>query len=482
MTSSNKHRLIRARESSLGVAPVAGYRRAWIVNETFRPEDTFEQSQTITGDRLIAALLRTGARVTGQLDAEFAFKQCDYGFEMGMLNIYSETPEADGTEIASVTASSDTIATNNGAIFNVGDLVQVSGMANAANNGIFVAIAGTMTNAVVIGGGGTLVDETPGAAARVKVVGVQGVSGDITATATGLGSTTMNWAARPWIKAGMACKIGGPSGGAAGLRFDTAALNRFATVKTPTATALPLDDRGASWATDAGASKTIRVYFGDFLEHGDAATMPTETHEAVLLGQGAPVHVRFSALACNQMIMNLQRRARIQPQFNMIGFSDSYAGAETDAPDTDAFIQPMVTGDNIGEIMVGGLARASHSVIKGLNFDLNNNLQADGPLNNIRDTIYDAGDAILRCGITAKFGSDIDWAAFRSGAQTSLLVPFYASSQGYAMKVWAGKYVDGDRSPGGRNQFVDFRGTIQGFKDPTTGKMLTFTRFENVGI
>jgi hypothetical protein len=250
-----------------------------------------------------------------------------------------------------------------------------------------------------------------------------------------------------------------------------------------TATALPLSDKGAAWATNDGSGKTIRIWFGDFLDHGTIATAPLETHEAVYLGQATPVHINFKDLIGNELVFDLQRRSRILSTLSMLGLSDGYSTvAALDAsPETPAFYQPMLTGDNIGEIDINEVARASHSVVKGLNF--NNNITSDGPLNSKYDTIYDAGDAILRCGVTAKFGSEIDWAAFRSGAKMSTLCPFYAgANHGYALKLWAGKYVDGDRAPGGRNQFVDFTGTIQGYKDPDTGKMLTMTRFEYLEV
>lgn len=484
MTSSNKFRLIRARESQLGVAPVNGFSRSWVMDWGLKPEEQFEQSQTITGDRLIAELLRVGARVSGAMPFEWYFGGQDWAFELGFLNTYSNVPRAAGTQVVGSTAGTDVIATNNGAVFTTGDLVRVSGWPGV--NGEYVAVAGSGANALKIGAGGTLpTDNAPPATAVVQVVGVRGAAGDIQANAAGLVSTALNWAARPWITAGRGVKIGGASTGPAGNRFATGALNKFATILPGvTATALPLDDKGASWATDNGASKTITIYIGDVLDIGDVATMPTETHEGVLLGQATPVHMNYGAIAAGSLTMALTRRAPIRPSLALQGFVDGYstAGPLDDAFTTPTFEQPMVTGSDVGEILVGGAARAGHSVVKEMNLTLENNLQSDGPLNNFRDVVYDAGDAILRCGLRAKFGGTADWAPFRSGAQTSFQLPFYKPNRGYLMKLWAGKYTDGDASPGGRNGFVDFRGTIQGFKDPVTGKMLTLTRFPYLEI
>jgi hypothetical protein len=483
MVASNSFRLIRARQSALGTYPVAGFRRAWVADYGVKPDETFEQPATITGDSLIGKPLNLKTAVGGPVRGEFAFKQIDWMYEMAFLAAYQLTPEADGANIPSVTAVTDLFTTDNGATFTAGDLVEASGFTNAANNGTFVAIAGSGQNALKIGAGGTLADETPPAGARLKVIGVEGASGDITATALGLGSTAMDWSARPWIKAGMQCKIGGAAGGAAGLRFATVADNRFASVVAKTATALSLVDLGGSWAVDAGAGKTIRVYFGDFLNRGLIATAPFETHEMAYLEQGAPVHMRYSDLAGNTFQQNLQRNSRIEATLGIVGFQDFFGSAETDAPDTDVFVPPMLTGDNLGEILINNAARASHSVVKAANYDLNNNLLTDGALNQKRDSIYAPGDTILRVGITAKFGSDIDWSAFRAGTPMSILMPFFDGlGHAYARKLWTGVYVDGDASPGGRNQFVDFEGTIQGYKDPTYGFMETMTRFEGIGI
>ena len=71
----------------------------------------------------------------------------------------------------------------------------------------------------------------------MKVVGFQAASGDITATATGLGSTSLDFttlglAVGQWIKIG---------GSATADKFATAALNSTARITAIAATALTLD-------------------------------------------------------------------------------------------------------------------------------------------------------------------------------------------------------------------------------------------------
>ncbi|TGV23899.1 hypothetical protein EN811_31160, partial [bacterium M00.F.Ca.ET.168.01.1.1] len=91
-------------------------------------------------------------------------------------------------------------------------------------------------------GSGITDEAAPAAAARMKVVGFQGSSGDITATSTGIGSTTLDFTTLG-LTVGQWIKIGGI---AAGEQFATAALNTFARITAIAANALTLDNLPAA--------------------------------------------------------------------------------------------------------------------------------------------------------------------------------------------------------------------------------------------
>jgi hypothetical protein len=95
-------------------------------------------------------------------------------------------------------------------VFAVGHLVRTTGFTAAGNNGLRRAGAGTTATVIKLAGG--TVDAAPAAAARAKAIGFEGAAGDITATATGLGSTALDFTTLGLV-AGMWVWVGGPSAG-----------------------------------------------------------------------------------------------------------------------------------------------------------------------------------------------------------------------------------------------------------------------------
>ena len=154
----------------------------------------------------------------------------------------------------------------------------------------------------MVGSSLSLTAETaPPGTGRLKVVGFQGASGDITATAGGLGSTSLDFttlglAVGQWIKVG---------GTAAGDRFATAGLNDWARIVAISANALTLDNKPSGWTTDAGTSKTIKVWFGDYIKNG--VTKTALTLEKGFLGQDTPTYIALRGMTVNTFEMSMAR-------------------------------------------------------------------------------------------------------------------------------------------------------------------------------
>jgi hypothetical protein len=95
-----------------------------------------------------------------------------------------------------------------------------------------------------------------------------GTSGDISATSTGLASTTLDFTTET-LAVGQWIKIGGLT---AGSQFATAADNTFARVTAIAAHALTLDNLPATWATDAGTGKSIAIVPSSYARNGVTMT------------------------------------------------------------------------------------------------------------------------------------------------------------------------------------------------------------------
>jgi len=145
-----------------------------------------------------------------------------------------------------------------------GALVFASGFSNATNNGLKTVASADATTVTVVE---ALVDEAaPPVAAKLEVVGFQFAAGDaaiavtgnvarLTATAKDL--TTLGLIVGEWIF------IGGDS---VDTRF-AGAVNGYARVASIAAGAITFDDVTFVPAADAGATKTIRIFFGTVIKN-----------------------------------------------------------------------------------------------------------------------------------------------------------------------------------------------------------------------
>ncbi|MEM9014084.1 MAG: phage tail tube protein [Pseudomonadota bacterium] len=473
--STNDHRLIHAAEASPGkLPPLPQWLEGCITSHSLRPTNVEAESEKITGDPLIAYLRTAGTSVSGDVTAEVAFREIDWLLKLAFQSNWVESPGAGYGEVTGVVAADDEFGTSSGTTFGAGNLYRTSGLAGV-NSGVFLAIAGSGQDVLKVGAGGTLTDEvSPSVAARIDKAGFQAPAGDIQAVADGLISTTTDFTAHPELAVGIPFKIGGRFLEPA-TRFDTATLNRGVTPTKIEPNKLTCTDLGAAWAPDLGAGKTIQILTGDYLDIG--RTPITERAEFTFLDWATSYHIWLAGITCNSMNWQMDRQSMMRPVFSMQGLTDGTAAAEAAVPLVENGGLSMTTGENLGEIMEAGLVDEAESFVKSLGLQLENNVQAEGPLNKKHNTRYDRGNAILRMPMTARFATPTRYDRFRSGAQTSFLIPMSDSEAGYMLKIHAAKYVEGDVSPSaGRNNPTEFRGVTQGVKDPITGKMMTLVR------
>lgn len=183
------------------------------------------------------------------------------------------------TELAatSVTSTLYNVASG-GAGFVVNSLLWAEGFAVPGNNGLRVvtaSAAGTVTAA------GLAAEGSPPAGAKITRVGIQGASGDITVSVSGgvatIGSTALNFTTLGLIP-GEWLFIGGD---AVGERFTgTPANNGFARIASVAANALVLDRQPGAMATDNGAGKTIRLFFGHVVKNeSNPALIKTRSYQ-----------------------------------------------------------------------------------------------------------------------------------------------------------------------------------------------------------
>lgn len=178
-------------------------------------------------------------------------------------------------EITGVTTGPNTYTAAAGLdVYEVGDLVFVTGCTNAANNGLKTV---TTVLATVLTVSETLVAETPPATAKIVAVGFEFTTGDLVVDTTGslpqLTATSKDLTELGLVP-GEFIYIGGD---AAATQFDTSGMG-FARCRSIAAGAIVIDKCQADMVADTAAAKTIQVFFGRVLKNETGTDIVRRTY------------------------------------------------------------------------------------------------------------------------------------------------------------------------------------------------------------
>lgn len=482
MTDSNLVQLAYVEESQWGVTPVTpAMRKLRYTDEDLSYQiDTIESAEIIT-DRQVTDLIQTNARVNGGYNFELSFREHDDFIGGALFSAWVGTPERDNAGVADsvvtgVTDSSDTYTVvSGGAAFLAGQLVKASGFTNANNNRVF-AVASSTATTVVAAGTPTLTDESaPPAAARLKVIGIVGASGDITATSTGLGSTALNWNLHG-LRVGQWIKIGGPL---TADQFATAELNGWARITAIAASALTLDHLPDGWTTDAGTGKTMRIYFGDTVSNG--TTMRSFTVEVGFLGQTTPTYLPLSGLVPNTISLTVQPGQVINGTVGMLG---KRSGVATTTP-LDASPDASRTGDvmnavtDITRIAEAGATVAAPSYVLGLTLEVTNNLREKTAVGTMGLVGVGTGQFRASGRLSVYFENTTIYNKLVNNTSTSVAVVMAKAGTAYVMQLPRIKLSGGAPTVGGSNQEVVLDMSFTALKDTAlTNKTMLIDRLE----
>lgn len=386
MSDTNRTKVGWVKEVTPGVTPASpAFKNLRITGEALSFGPTFVESKELRSDRMLQDLIHIANVVGGSLPLEVSWRSLDDLMENLLQSLWVRTPARDnnGTASGAITAVSNATgiftvlaATNpttdySSGAFVIGQLLRSSGFTNAANNGLFRVTTGGNTS-VTVSPTTTVTDAAPVAAARLKVVGFRGAAADITATATGLASTALDFTTLG-LASGMWIKVGGS---VAGEQFATAANNAWVRINgTITATALPLDNLPAGWSVDAGAGKTITVYIGDYIRNGlTEQTMTLETQYADLT---VPEYDYQLGMAIDELDLSIKAKSVITASAKFKGMTGTntttrLAGAtDVAAPSNDV----LNASANVASVADAGTALTGATAVTALDLTIMNSLR-----------------------------------------------------------------------------------------------------------
>ncbi len=200
----------------------------------------------------------------------------------------TDTDTGAGAVTTKLTGSGDdaltlTVTNGDGLVWQLGDILNMAGHDDAANNGQF-DVSSVTDNLITVTQ--TLVaDASINAAATMTTVGFGSIAGDLDVVNAGgsslptITSTATNWTTLGLIP-GEWIFVGGDVSGAAGDQFLTAANNGFMRIHSIAATVLTLDKTSGTMVTEANTAELVSVYFGRVLKNeADAALQVRRTYQ-----------------------------------------------------------------------------------------------------------------------------------------------------------------------------------------------------------
>lgn len=480
---ANRVRISLVREQTVGVTPATPKMRTGrITGESLAYAPSYTSSDEIRSDRSTADPVLTNITNSGAINFEL-FYPASKSFQSELLasafmNDWDLNPEWDNSEsaaaIGAITTTSIAVADLSaaggfaGTAVKTGHLMRLTG--TAANNTCYKVTASTATSLTVAG---ATAEATPPATARAKVVGVEGAAADITATATGLASTTLDFTTFGLIP-GQWIKVGGT---AAANRFATAQDNDWVRVVAIAAHALTCDNLPSGWTADTGTGKTIRIWFGDTLVNG--TTQIGESIERSFLDQAQPTHILQAGMMTGQLDFDFTSEQIIKVTATMTGMKGSQGTTPTGASYAPAPAgTAMAANVSVGRIAEGGTTVSSPNWVKSAKVSLTNNLRTITAVGNVGAVGAGAGE----CGVTGTletyFGSNAMLAKLLAGTPSSISLRSTQNGQAVILQVPREFLTGGSPNAGQKNSDVTLPATFQGALDPTTGQMIILDRVE----
>lgn len=469
MGVANRTQLTLVRETTAGTTPGTPRMRTMrITKEALSFTPNYLDSDELRSDRMLGDPIKVMQASEGSVDFELSYPDdaspLSELLRSAFFNTWVNTPtyDNDGTADSVVTDAGTTtdtyVVASGGASVKAGHLVQASGFTNSANNQIFRAASSTGTT--IVGSSLSLTAETaPPGTAKLKVIGFAGASGDITATSTGLGSTSLDFTTLG-LAVGQWLKIDSTT---AGYRFATAELNDWVRVNAIAAHALTLDNRPSGWTTDSGTGKTIRVYFGDQLRNGTTAT--SLSLEKGFLDQSSPTYIVNTGMQVNTLNLSISSRQKITGSVSFMGMGGSESTTSLDAsPDAATTGAVMAANANVGRVAENGSTLTSPNWTKELSITINNNLRTIEAVDSASPVGINPGECTVTGRLSTYFGSDSLLAKLYAGTASSINCRVAKNSQALIFSIPRQTLRSGVPAATGKNTDVmldsDFQASI----------------------
>lgn len=387
-----------------------------------------------------------------------------------------------------VVASTDSYTVASGGALAAGLLVKAQGFINAANNGLKLVDTGSDATNIIVAD--DLVDESAPSNAQLSVCGVQGAAGDIEINADGnLISTALDFSTLG-LTVGQALWIGGAS---AATQFATAGNSGFVRIRAIADHLITLDKRGQAFTADDGATKTIQLFFGQFVRNVPVGHPDYEITsfaiEAAYPNLGNPSGDRYEYAMGNYvniLTLNLPLTDKGTMSVEFVG-TDTPVPTNSRATNAATARSPLRVGafNTSADFLrlrvqnVNGTDITSY--FKELTLTLNNNVAPEKVLANLGAVYMNAGNFEVDLSGQALFTNEDMVAAIRENRTLTGDFALRNEDGGIMFDLPALTFGDGSKEFT-RDESVKINITGESFGDPTLNTSVGITFFPHLPV
>lgn len=391
--------------------------------------------------------------------------------------------------VTGVTATGYTVAANGDLAENI--LIVPTGFRTLANNSPeSFKVVGAGSIATEIKTAGLTAEVIPGDGSQnalVEVAGFRGAAGTLRIDANGdlISVAGVDFTALR-LQVGQFLGIGNPDD--ATHRFATAANSGYVRITSVAAAKIIFDKALTTFVVDAGAAKTIDLFFGRWMRNVavgatdyDEQSMCMETQLTDLGGVGTPKFVYGRGCLVNEMTLNFPGQAKATMSMSLVG-------TDTDDPDT---VRETNASTPMAPIQVAAFSTASDfsrlrvteidetgvtSDLKDMTLTFGNNVSPEKTLNNLGARYMNAGTFDVMGELNAILTDSAVMEAVRDNRLMTMEVGILNSDGGFIMDFPSVTLGNGvlDFQP---DQSVNIPLRIDAVQDTTFGYTMSVSRF-----
>jgi len=399
---------------------------------------------------------------------------------------WAVTPTATGVvAVTAVAAGAYTVAS--GGALTAGTLLFARGFTNAANNGLQIVAAASTGISIKVTA--AVLEASPPANATLEVVGFQFASADLTSTATTLGCTVASFTAMglqqyAWLWVG-----GGTAAAPGALGYASATNRGFIRMTSITATTITFDRAITTWVTDAGAGKTIQIFFGPWIRgvaktHADRLeqTYNLELSVPGLDSGGATDYAYGYGMMVSDLEINAPKNALVVATLGFMGtnvttWSTTRATGASTAPSVIA-TAPFNTATEIRRIprLVDSSGNVNLANVQDWKLTLKNNIDAPNQQGTLGPFQLLPGEMDVDVAMTGFLMQPDLMGSIHNNTTLAFDVALANGDGGVLLDVPAGTFVDGTpKFP--QNTANTLAGNLMAHRDPVTNMTFAIQKY-----